>query len=59
MSQAIPTIEQINRLKSLQGIDSGTFTLAVFSTFEAYFRSKLQGQVDNNTKFWELIIILK
>lgn len=59
MSQVIPTIEQINRLKSLQGIDSGTFTLAVFSTFEAYFRSKLQGQVDNNTKFWELIDLYK
>lgn len=53
--QPVPTIEQINRLKSLQGIDSGVFTLAVFSTFEAFFREKLGKNVNSNTKFYELL----
>lgn len=53
--QPIPTIEQINRLKSLQGVDSGIFTLAVFSTLEAYFREKLGDSADNTTKFYELL----
>lgn len=51
----IPTLDQIMRLKSLQGVDSGTFTLAVFSTLEAFFREKLGNSVDNTTKFYELL----
>lgn len=54
-NELIPTLEQINRLMSLQGVDSGIFTLAVFSTIEAYFREKLEDSVDNNTKFYELL----
>ncbi|MDY6397274.1 MAG: AAA family ATPase [Treponema sp.] len=51
----IPTLDQIKRLKSLQGVDSGIFTLAVFSTLEAFFREKLGNSVDNSTKFYELL----
>lgn len=51
----IPTLDQIKRLKSLQGVDSGIFTLAVFSTLEAFFREKLRDSVDNSTKFYELL----
>lgn len=51
----IPTIDQIKRLKSLQGVDSGIFTLAVFSTLEAFFREKLGNTVGNTTKFYELL----
>ena len=51
----IPTLDQIKRLKSLQGVDSGIFTLAVFSTLEAFFREKLGNSVDNTTKFYELL----
>ena len=51
----IPTLDQIKRLKSLQGVDSGIFTLAVFSTLEAFFREKLGNTVDNTTKFYELL----
>ena len=51
----IPTLDQIKRLKSLQGVDSGIFTLAVFSTLEAFFREKLRDSVDNTTKFYELL----
>lgn len=51
----IPTLDQIKRLKSLQGVDSGIFTLAVFSTLEAYFREKLGDTADNTTKFYELM----
>ncbi len=54
-NELIPTLEQINRLMSLQGVDSGIFTLAVFSTIEAYFREKLEDSADNNTKFYELL----
>ena len=51
----IPTLDQIKRLKSLQGVDSGIFTLAVFSTLEAFFREQLGNTVDNTTKFYELL----
>ena len=54
-SNSVPTLEQINRLKALQGIDSGVFTLAVFSTFEAFFREKLGYDVSNTIKFHELL----
>ena len=54
-SSPIPTLDQIKRLKSLQGVDSGIFTLAVFSTLEAFFREKLGNTVDNTTKFYELL----
>jgi hypothetical protein len=54
--QAIPTHEQITRLISLQGVDPGVFTLAVFSTFEAIFREKLGDSANNNTKFHELLL---
>lgn len=54
-SSSIPTLDQIKRLKSLQGVDSGIFTLAVFSTLEAFFREKLRDSVDNSTKFYELL----
>ncbi|MBO7638627.1 MAG: AAA family ATPase [Treponema sp.] len=53
--QDVPTLEQIERLKSLQGVDSGVFTLAVFSTIEGFFRAKLGDSVDNKTKFYELL----
>ena len=33
-----PNFEQIKRLKALQGVDSGVFTLAVFSTLEGHMR---------------------
>lgn len=36
-------------------MDSGIFTLAVFSTLEAFFREKLRDSVDNTTKFYELL----
>ncbi len=52
---SIPSIDQIKRLKSLQGVDSGIFTLAVFSMLEAFFREKLGDSVDNATKFYELL----
>ena len=51
----VPTLEQIEMLKSLQGVDSGCFTLAVFSTIEGFFRAKLGDSVDNKTKFYELL----
>lgn len=51
----IPTLDQIKRLKSLQDVDPGIFTLAVFSTLEAYFREKLGNSIDNTTKFNELV----
>ncbi|MBQ4498472.1 MAG: AAA family ATPase [Spirochaetaceae bacterium] len=54
-SNSVPTLEQINRLKALQGIDSGVFTLAVFSTFEAFFRERLGYDVYNPIKFYELL----
>ncbi|MDD7416400.1 MAG: AAA family ATPase, partial [Spirochaetales bacterium] len=54
-TQPIPTLEQVQRLKSLQGVDSGIFTLAVFSTLEAFFREKLGNSIDNTTKFYELL----
>lgn len=54
-SSTVPTLDQIKRLKSLQGVDSGIFTLAVFSTLEAYFREKLGENADNTTKFYELL----
>ena len=53
--ELVPTLEQIKRLQALQGVDSGLFTLAVFSTIEAYFRDKLGNLVDNSTKFYELV----
>ena len=34
MTKEIPSLEQIKRLEALQGIDSGVFTLAVFSVFQ-------------------------
>lgn len=51
----IPTLDQIKRLKSLQDVDPGIFTLAVFSTLEAYFREKLGNSIDNTTEFYELV----
>lgn len=54
MTKEIPSLEQIKRLEALQGIDSGVFTLAVFSVFEAYLRDVLD-EMDGKAKFWELI----
>lgn len=54
-NELIPTNDQIKRLRSLQGVDFGVFTLAVFSTIEAYLREKLGNSVNNNTKFYELL----
>ena len=51
----IPTLDQIKRLKSLQDVDPGIFSLAVFSTLEAYFREKLGNSIDNTTEFYELV----
>ena len=51
----IPTLDQIKRLKSLQDVDPGIFTLAVFSTLEAYFREKLGNSIGGTTKFNELV----
>ncbi len=54
-NELIPTNDQIKRLRFLQGVDFGVFTLAVFSTIEAYLREKLGNSVNNNTKFYELL----
>ena len=54
-NQQVPTLDQIQRLKSLQGVDSGVFTLAIFSMFEAFFREKLGYDVYNPIKFHELL----
>lgn len=49
-----PSLEQIKRLQALQGVDSGVFTLSVFSIIESYFRNKLSFSVDNRSTFFEL-----
>ena len=55
----LPTQEQIKRLKSLQGVDSGVFTLAVFSTIEGFIRDKLNKNDDRKITFPELIEMFK
>ncbi len=52
-------MEQVKRLQALQGVDAGVFTLAVFSTIEAYFRDTLGDDVDHTTKFYELLDIFR
>ena len=49
-----PSSEQIKRLKALQGVDSGIFTLAVFSTLEGHMRHLLNNEITNQTTFREL-----
>ncbi len=55
MKNETPTAEQVKRLQSLQGVDAGVFTLAVFSAIEAYFRETLGSDADNSTTFHELV----
>ena len=55
MQNQLPTAEQIKRLQALQGVDAGVFTLAVFSTIEAYLRDSLGVNADQNTTFHELL----
>ncbi len=50
-----PSSEQIKRLKALQGVDCGVFTLSVFSAIEAHMRYLLDGDVTNQTTFKELL----
>ena len=49
-----PSSEQIKRLKALQGVDSGIFTLAVFSILEGHMRHLLNNEITNQTTFREL-----
>ena len=50
-----PSSEQIKRLKALQGVDSGVFTLAVFSTLEGHMRYQLKNEVNNKTSFPDVL----
>lgn len=50
-----PSFEQIKRLKALQGVDSGVFTLAVFSTLEGHMRYQLKNEVNNKTSFPDVL----
>ena len=50
-----PSSEQIKRLKALQGVDSGVFTLAVFSTLEGHMRYHLKNEVNNKTPFPDVL----
>ena len=50
-----PSSEQIKRLKALQGVDSGVFTLAVFSTLEGHMRYQLKDEVNNKTSFPDVL----
>ena len=50
-----PSSEQIKRLKALQGVDSGVFTLAVFSTLEGHMRYQLKNEVNNKTPFPDVL----
>ena len=43
----LPSKEQLQRLKSLQGTDKGLFKLACFSVIEGYMREKLGKQNDS------------
>ena len=52
----IPTKEQINRLKALQGVDCGVFTLAIFSAIEAFLKSKLKNRISYSTSFEDIMI---
>ncbi|MDY4524921.1 MAG: UvrD-helicase domain-containing protein [Treponema sp.] len=54
-----PSSEQIKRLKALQGVDSGVFTLAVFSTLEGHMRYKLKNEVNNKTSFPDVLKIYR
>lgn len=51
----IPSKEQLQRLKNLQGTDAGIFTLAVFSVMEAFLRHKLGHFADSKTTFYQLL----
>ncbi|HOE08309.1 MAG TPA: UvrD-helicase domain-containing protein [Treponemataceae bacterium] len=59
MSDKIPSREQIQRLINLQGTDAGVFTLAVFSTIEAYLRSVLGSDADEKTSFYKLLMMYR
>ena len=54
-----PSSEQIKRLKALQGVDCGVFTLSVFSTLEGHMRHQLNGAISNQTTFPDLINLYK
>lgn len=54
-----PSSEQIKRLKALQGVDSGVFTLAVFSTLEGHMHHLLNGSISNQTTFPDLVNLYK
>ena len=54
-----PSSEQIKRLKALLGVDSGVFTLAVFSTIESHMRYKLKDAVTNKTTFRDMLYLYK
>lgn len=54
-----PSSEQIKRLKALQGVDCGVFTLSVFSTLEGHMRHLLNGSISNQTTFPDLVNLYK
>lgn len=59
LDEKIPSINQFKRLEKLQGVDSGVFTLSIFSLIEAYLRSKLKDKINSETSFYELINLYK
>lgn len=59
LDEKIPSINQFKRLEKLQGVDSGVFTLSIFSLIEAYLRSKLKDKINTETSFYELINLYK
>lgn len=55
MKNDVPSLDQIKRLQALQGVDAGVFTLAVYSTIEAYIRNMLGCSSDTNVSFYDLL----
>ena len=55
----LPSKEQLQRLKSLQGTDKGLFKLACFSVIEGYMREKLGKQNDFSISFPKLLDLFK
>ncbi len=58
-ASSVPSKEQIQRLKALQGTDKGIFKLACFSIIEGYLREKLGKQNDFSISFPSLLDMFK
>ena len=56
---SVPSKEQLQRLKTLQGTDKGLFKLACFSIIEVFMREKLGKQNDYSISFPKLLDMFK